>query len=139
VSTLQLLENIVDIYMPDMKYADTEIAEKLSGVVNYPAVNRRAVKEMHRQVGDLKLNEKGVAEKGLLIRHLVLPDSLSGTGEIINFITNEISKNTYLNLMNQYRPEYHAMQFLSLSRRISQEEYLTAVKQALGAGIKRLD
>jgi putative pyruvate formate lyase activating enzyme len=134
-----MLEGIVDIYMPDMKYADAEIAEKLSGVVNYPAVNQRAVKEMHRQVGDLKLNEKGVAEKGLLIRHLVLPDGLSGTGEIINFITNEISKNTYLNLMNQYRPEYHAMQFLSLSRRISQEEYLTAVKQALGAGIKRLD
>jgi len=139
VSTLQLLEGIVDIYMPDMKYADTEIAEKLSGVINYPAVNQRAVKEMHRQVGDLKLNEKGVAEKGLLIRHLVLPDGLSGTGEIISFITNEISKNTYLNLMDQYRPEYHAMQFRSLSRRISQGEYLTAVKQALGAGIKRLD
>lgn len=139
LETLQLLVGIVDIYMPDMKYADRNFALKYSHIPNYPDINQKAVKEMHRQVGDLKLNGNGIAQKGLLIRHLVLPNDLAGTEEIIRFITQVISNDTYLNLMDQYRPEYHAPKFSELSRRLKQKEYLYAVKTALDAGINRLD
>jgi len=113
--TLKLLEGIVDMYMPDMKYSDDEIARLYSGIENYPSVNRAAVKEMHRQVGDLQINEQGVATRGLLVRHLVLPNGLAGTRQIVHFLAEEISLNTYLNVMAQYHPCHQASQFPLLS------------------------
>jgi len=123
VETLQLLEGIVDIYLPDMRYSDGGNAHRYSGVADYPEVNRRAVTEMHRQVGDLELDEKGVARKGLLVRHLVLPAGISGTEAIMQFLTEEISPSTYVSLMSQYFPAHKAPGIKELARRITKEEY----------------
>jgi len=139
LKTLKLLDGIVDIYMPDMKYSDPEIAWRYSKVKDYPAVNRAAVKEMHRQVGDLVLDERGIAVRGLLVRHLVLPNRLAGTEEIVRFLAEEISRNTYLNIMDQYRPCYKAHQIPELSRRITFEEYEEALEMARKVGLNRLD
>lgn len=139
VETLQLLDGVFDIYMPDMKYAAAEIARKYSKVEDYPAINQAAVKEMHRQVGDLVLDERGIAQRGLLIRHLVMPDGLAGTAEIVRFLAEEISPNTYLNVMNQYRPAYKAREFPELARTITANEYQAAVDMAHAAGLHRLD
>jgi len=139
LETLHLLDGIVDIYMPDMKYANETIARKYSKIPNYPSINHAAVKEMHRQVGDLVLDENGIALRGLLVRHLILPDGLAGTQKIIQFIAEEISSNTYLNLMDQYQPEYNANDYPELIRRITREEYHQAVTWAQSAGIYRLD
>ena len=139
IETLRLLDGIVDIYMPDMKYSDERNAEKLSGVENYPSINRAAVKEMHRQVGDLQINEDGIAQQGLLVRHLVLPHGLAGTKEVVNFLANEVSPDTYVNIMAQYHPCHKASQFPSLSRRISAGEFQEAVTLARQAGLCRLD
>ncbi len=136
---LAILDGIIDIYMPDMKYSDEKTAKKLSGITNYPAINRAAVKEMHRQTGDLKMDENGVARKGLLVRHLVLPDGLAGTPETISFIADEISTNTYVNVMDQYYPSYRAREVPSLTRRITREEYQEALRLAREAGLHRLD
>jgi len=95
---------VVDIYMPDVKYADAETAYRYSRVRDYVAVNRAAVKEMHRQVGDLTLDERSIALRGLLVRHLVLPEGLAGTAEAARFLAEEVSPNTYVNVMDQYRP-----------------------------------
>ena len=138
VETLRLLDGIVDIYMPDMKYSDAETALQLSGVQDYPSVNRDAVREMHRQVGDLTVNDD-IAERGLLVRHLVLPDGLAGTEETVQFLAREISVSTYLNIMAQYHPVFHATTNASLSRRITVEEYSTAVNLAHRYGLNRLD
>ena len=116
VETLELLEGCVDIYMPDMKYADVGISAELSDAADYPDVNRAAVKEMHRQVGDLKI-EGGVAVTGLLVRHLVLPEGLAGSPAIIDFLANEISRKTAINVMDQYRPCYKASAVEKISRR----------------------
>ena len=137
--TLALLDGIFDIYMPDMKYASDEAARKYSKVENYPAVNRAAVREMHRQVGDLILDSRGVAQRGLLVRHLVLPEGLAGTPEIVHFLAEEISPNTYLNLMDQYRPCYKAHEYPPLNRRITRQEFEEAVRLAEEAGLTRLD
>jgi len=139
LETLRILDGIVDIYMPDMKYSDEETAKELSGIENYPQVNKTAVKEMYRQVGDLQISQDGIAERGLLIRHLVLPHGLAGTEEIVNFIANEISPNTYVNIMAQYHPCYKAFQIPSLSRQISPLEFQEAVELAHQAGLNRLD
>ena len=139
VETLKLLDGIVDIYMPDMKYSDEKIAQELSGVKNYPQVNKAAVKEMYRQVGDLQINEDEIAQRGLLLRHLVLPHSLAGTEEIVNFVSKKISPNTYINIMAQYRPCYKAHDIPSLARPISTAEFQEAVKLAHQAGLSRLD
>lgn len=139
VETLKLLDGIVDIYMPDMKYSDEKIAQELSGIKNYPQVNKAAVKEMYRQVGDLQINEEGIAQRGLLLRHLVLPHGLAGTEEIVNFVSKEISPNTYINIMAQYRPCYKAHDIPSLARPISTAELQEAVKLAHQAGLSRLD
>jgi putative pyruvate formate lyase activating enzyme len=122
---LELLDGVIDIYMPDMKYSDRLVARRYSKIGNYPEVNRLAVKEMHRQVGDLQLDEHGIAQRGLLVRHLVLPNGLAGTAQIVRFLADEISVHTYLNLMDQYRPAY--------------KEYQEAREQALAAGLTRLD
>lgn len=137
--TLSLLEGIIDIYMPDMKYADSEIALRYSRIPNYPQVNQLAIKEMYRQVGDLSCDDEGVAYRGLLIRHLILPNNLAGTKNILEFIAKEISKKTYINLMDQYRPAYNAYKFPELNRRISSEEYQESVNIARRMGLDRLD
>ena len=139
LETLKLLDGIVDIYMPDMKYSDEGIAEEYSGIKDYPRVNRAAVKEMHRQVGDLKIDEQGIASRGLLVRHLVLPNRLAGTYEVVGFLAEEVSKNTYLNVMAQYRPCNKASQFPLLSRPITRQEYMEAVEMAVRQGLERLD
>jgi len=139
MTALKLLDGVIDIYMPDMKYASAQNALHYSKAKDYPQINQAAVKEMHRQVGDLQIDEHGLATRGLLMRHLVLPNGLAGTEEIVRFLADEISTNTYLNLMDQYRPAYQANQFPQLNRPITREEYQTAVKMAHDADIHRLD
>lgn len=139
VETLQLLDGIFDIYMPDMKYSDEKVARELSGIKNYPQVNRDAIKEMHRQVGDLVVDEHGVAQRGIILRHLVLPHSLAGSEETFRFLAQEISKDTYLNIMDQYHPCYKSYDHPQLGRRITSEEYQEAVQLALRYGLRRLD
>lgn len=140
---LGLMDGLIDIYMPDMKYADAAIAQQLSLVRDYPAVNRTAVKEMHRQVGDLVTDERGIACRGLLIRHLVLPGGLAGTAEIARFLAEEISRDTYINVMGQYHPAYKAHQCVTdsmpLDRRVTPAEYSAAVQHAREAGLHRFD
>lgn len=139
LETLKLLDGIVDIYMPDMKYSDEVPGQRYSGVKEYPQVNRTAVKEMHCQVGDLRLDRDGVAVRGLLVRHLVLPNSIAGTAEVVRFLAQEVSHNTYLNVMAQYRPCYRAAEFRELSRPLERDEFSAAVKLARHAGLTRLD
>lgn len=139
IETLQLLDGIFDIYMPDMKFANAGNAKKYSRALKYPQVNRAAVQEMHRQVGDLQTDDDGLATRGLLVRHLILPRGLAGTKQIIKFLANEISVNTYLNLMAQYHPAYHASRFPELNRRITASEYNAAVRMAKDAELTRLD
>jgi len=136
---LALLDGVIDVYMPDMKYADSEIAHRYSHVRNYAEINRAAVKEMHRQVGDLVLNEDGIAVRGLLVRHLVLPNHLAGTEEILKFIAEEISTNTYINIMDQYYPCYRAGDYPQLDRRITSEEFNEALQSAYKYSLYRLD
>jgi putative pyruvate formate lyase activating enzyme len=137
--TLEILDGIVDIYMPDMKYSDEKIAEELSGIKNYPTINQAALREMHRQVGDLQIDEDGVAVRGLLIRHLVLPHGLAGTKEIIKFIAEDISRNSYVNVMAQYHPCHKAFQIPQLVRPLLKQEFLEAIELAKRAGLNRLD
>lgn len=139
VETLLMLDGIVDISMPDMKYDDKHVAEELSRIENYPVINKAAVKEIHRQVGDLKVDEHGIAQRGLLVRHLVLPHGLAGTKGIVDFLSGEISRNTYVNIMAQYQPCHDASQVPSLSRPISATEFREAVSLAREAGLNRLD
>lgn len=139
LEALALLDGVIDIYMPDMKYSDRHTARRYSKIGNYPRVNRAAVREMHRQVGDLQLDSQGIAQRGLLVRHLVLPGGLAGTEEIVRFLAEEISTKTYLNLMDQYRPAHKAMQHPPLDRRLTPDEFEEAVRAARSAGLTRLD
>ncbi len=139
VETLRLLDGIVDIYMPDMKYSDERNARRFSGVKDYPAVNRAAVKEMHRQVGDLQVDERGVATRGLLVRHLVLPHGIAGTEGVVRFIAEEVSLNTYLNVMAQYYPSHRAFKIPALSRALTRQEFAEAINLARQYGLERLD
>lgn len=138
VDSLRLLEGIVDIYMPDFKYCDAEMGQLLSGVPDYPAVAMSALREMHRQVGDLELDPGGLATRGLIIRHLVLPENMAGTHEVLKFITEEISLQTYVNIMAQYHPAYRSHIVDGLERRITRAEYNEAVESARMAGLTRL-
>ncbi|MEE9464362.1 MAG: radical SAM protein [Candidatus Neomarinimicrobiota bacterium] len=138
IEMLTLLDGIVDIYMPDMKYGDPDVARRYSRVKNYPAVNRAAVREMHRQVGDLVVDETGLAVRGLLIRHLVLPEGLAGTPDVLRFISNEISPHSYLNLMDQYRPAYRAGEHPPLDRALALHEYRDAAAKARTVGLTRV-
>jgi len=139
MAMLNLLDGVVDIYMPDMKYADVEVARRYSKISDYAQVNQAAVREMHRQVGELQVSKTGLALRGLLVRHLVLPDNLAGTDQIVRFLATEISRQTYLNLMDQYRPAYKAHHYPELNRSITRQEYQDAVKMARDAGLSRLD
>jgi putative pyruvate formate lyase activating enzyme len=140
---LALMDGVVDIYMPDVKYADAAVGQRLSRVQDYPVVNQAAVREMHRQVGDLVVDEHGIARRGLLVRHLVLPGNLAGTAEVARFLAEEISPDTYINLMDQYRPAYRARACADaatpLDRRITREEYRAAQQAAREAGLHRFD
>jgi len=134
-----LLDGVVDIYMPDFKYSDSKMSLLYSKAMDYPAVAKTVIREMHRQVGDLVMDQSGVAVQGLLLRHLVLPDGIAGTREVVRFVAEELSRNTYVNIMDQYRPCYKAFDHPPLNRLITENELTEAVKLALEAGLTRLD
>ena len=141
VASLRLLDGIVDIYMPDAKYASRAVARKLSKIDNYPEINQAAIKEMHRQVGDLQIDPRtGLAYRGLLVRHLVLPNDYGGTQDVADFLTNEVSKNTYTHVMKYYRPEHEAQtdQKYGLNRKPSSNELQEAHNRARFAGLHRI-
>ncbi|MCL6589350.1 MAG: radical SAM protein [Firmicutes bacterium] len=137
-AALKLLDGIVDIYMPDVKFASQETARRLTGAKEYFTVAKAALKEMRRQVGDLELDEYGLARRGLMVRHLVLPGGLSGTEEVVQFLAREISPDTYINIMDQYYPAFQAKEFPPLDRRLRREEYEAAIIAARAAGLRRL-
>jgi putative pyruvate formate lyase activating enzyme len=136
---LGLLDGVVDISMPDLKYGASGLARRYSHCRDYVEVNQRAVREMHRQVGDLVVDDRGLAVRGLLVRHLVLPGDLAGTDEVLSFLASEISRDTYLNLMDQYRPCYQAGEHPPLDRRLTDLEYRRARETASRLGLHRLD
>jgi len=137
VETLKLLEGYMDIYMPDMKYADSEAAQQLSSAPDYPQVNFAAVKEMHRQVGDLQ-TENGLATRGLLVRHLVLPENLAGSFKIIDFLAGQISPKTIINVMDQYRPCYKASSYPKINSRPTLQEIESVRQYAIQKGLNVL-
>jgi putative pyruvate formate lyase activating enzyme len=139
LETLKILDGIIDIYMPDFKYANPGPAGEYSKADDYPSVAKAAIKEMHRQVGDLVIDERGIAQRGLLVRHLVLPEGKAGTEEVVRFLADEISPDTYTNIMDQYHPCFRAMGEPPLDRRITHEEYRASVSAARKAGLRRLD
>lgn len=136
---LALLDGIVDIYMPDMKYGNSDNARKFSKIKDYWTVNTAVLREMHRQVGDLKVDANGIATRGLLVRHLVLPNGLAHSGKVFQFLADEISTETYVNIMAQYRPCYRAGEYPQINRRPSDEEMAAALRCAREAGLTRLD
>jgi putative pyruvate formate lyase activating enzyme len=136
---IEILDGIVDIYMPDFKYRDPAMALKYSKAEDYPQSAMAAIKEMHRQVGDLVTDQRGIAMRGLLVRHLVLPGGIAGTSGVVKFLAEEISKNTYINIMDQYHPCFKAFDHPPLNRRITPREYADAVQMAIDAGLKRID
>ncbi len=125
---IKLLDGIIDVYMPDMRYGESIMAEKYSLAIDYPKYNQEAVLEMYRQVGIAKMDNNAIIKRGLIVRHLVLPDDISGTEKIMRFISQKISPETYISLMSQYLPCYKATGSQELSRRISREEYEEAQK-----------
>ncbi len=136
--TLKLLEGIVDIYMPDFKFANNETGERLSKAPGYFTVAKAAIREMHRQVGDLVTDDSGIARRGLILRHLVMPGRLDDTRTIMQFIAKEISPHTYVNVMGQYRPAHLASSYSELSRPLKRSEYRKARDVAREAGLHRL-
>lgn len=139
LDTLRELDGVVDIYMPDVKFLDPERAKRYCGAPDYPDVVRAAVREMARQVGPLELDRRGTARRGLLVRHLVMPGDASTTRAVIDFLAGEIGEDTYLNLMDQYRPCGRALEFPEIGRRTSAEEWREARDYALSRGLDRLD
>ncbi|MDM8535628.1 radical SAM protein [Desulfobacterales bacterium HSG17] len=139
ISALQLLADVIDIYMPDFKFWEEKIAEKTCQAKNYRKIACNALMEMHRQVGDLCTNRENIAEKGLLIRHLVLPHNQAGTARVMKFIAEQISRNTYVNIMPQYRPLFQAGKTPEINRAVTTAEFNYALLEAEKAGIKRLD
>lgn len=139
--TLKLLDGIIDIYMPDVKYFDNNSSLIYSNAKNYTEIVKQALKEMYTQVGDLEINSKGIAIKGLLIRHLVMPGglkSIAKSKEILDFIKNEISENTYVNIMSQYRPVYRAREYPdTIGKRLLYEDYNEVKEYALKIGLRR--
>jgi len=132
---LTILDGIVDIYMPDAKYGSDEAGEKYSGVPRYWETSRAALREMHRQVGDLVVRE-GIAQRGLLVRHLVLPNEVAGTAQVVAFL-KELSPHTYMNVMGQYHPEYRAAELPEIARRVKREEVDAAKQLAEKAGLRQ--
>ena len=132
---IRLLNGIVDIFLTDMRYAEDEMSTRYSNAPDYPEYNQTAVKQMHQQVGTAQIDKQGLINKGLIIRHLVLPDNIAGTAKIMRFIAQEISPQTYVSLMSQYFPCHKAGEFLNLSRRISKQEYAEAKKVMFESGL----
>jgi putative pyruvate formate lyase activating enzyme len=140
VEILKLLDGVVDIYLPDFKYMDPAASAKYSsGAADYPEVAAAAIEEMHRQVGDLVTDEDGIALRGLMIRHLVLPENIAGTDKFVEWVARHLGRSVYVNIMGQYRPEHKARQYPELSRRITAGEYRQAMDWARAAGLTRLD
>lgn len=139
LETLKILEGVIDIYMPDFKFWDPEVAELTCQAPDYPEIARRAIREMHRQVGDLVIDAAGIARRGLLVRHLIMPGDLAGTREVMRWLAQEFSTNTYVNLMFQYRPCGKAFEIPELARRPSEKDFSMAVQAAKEEGITRLD
>lgn len=139
LAMLSLLDGVVDIYMPDMKYGDDAAAQKYSHIKNYPEVNQKAVLEMQRQVGDLQIDENGIASRGLLVRHLVLPNGLADSESVLKFLAEQVSKEVYLNIMAQYHPAHRASNFPELNRRINPGEYQAVITLARSLELTRLD
>lgn len=139
VETLKLLDGVVDIYMPDFKFWDNDWAERLCWAGDYRERAMEALREMHRQVGNLEIDKAGVAVRGLLVRHLVMPGGVAGTEGIMRFLATEISRDTYVNVMDQYRPCWEAQKTPAINRRITGEEYEQALETARQAGLHRLD
>lgn len=141
IETIRLLDGIVDIYLPDLKFMDGERANKyvFTGARDYPEKAQESIIEMHRQVGDLVTDEDGVALKGVMLRHLVMPNRVSGARELVKWVAENLSTGTYLNLMSQYRVEHKAYEYEKISRAVSQEEFAEAVKWAKEAGLTNLD
>ena len=139
VQTLQLLEGVFDIYMPDFKFWTSESGTRFAKAPDYPEVAQKAILEMHRQVGDLVLDDEGVATKGLLVRHLVMPGGLEETREIFRFLAREVSVDTYVNVMDQYRPCGKAHQYPPIDRRLGNDEFQRALESAGEEGLHRLD
>ena len=137
VKTLKLLDGIIDIYMPDAKFADNETAKKYTQAENYADAMYSALKEMHRQVGVLQMNDQGIAERGVLIRHLVMPSGIAGSEKILKFIAEELSKDSYVNIMGQYYPSHRADEFTELRRRITHQEMENAYNSARKFGLHR--
>lgn len=138
-SALKLLDGIVDIYMPDFKFWDSEVSKRLSDAPDYPERAREAIREMHRQVGDLRTDARGVAQRGLLVRHLVMPNGLAGTSSVMHFLATQVSRNTYVNIMSQYHPCGGAIGQSDLGRRITSSEFDEALEMARREGLTRLD
>lgn len=136
VEILKILEGIVDIYMPDIKFGNDAAGEKYLGVKDYFTIASKAVKEMHRQVGDLEVDSGGVAFRGLLVRHLVLPENIAGSDTVIRFVAEEISKNTSINIMDQYYPAHRAFRYEELSRQVKPREYKEITSLARQLGLK---
>jgi putative pyruvate formate lyase activating enzyme len=137
--TLQLLEGIIDIYLPECKYMDSEQAGKYSAeAYNYPHHAKLALKEMYRQVGDLNVDSRGIAVRGLMVRHLILPRRIAGTEKFLKFVAENLSKTTYINIMNKYRPEYKASEYPEIARRVKRSEYNEAIKWAKKYGLVRV-
>jgi putative pyruvate formate lyase activating enzyme len=139
VTTLKLLDGVFDIYMPDFKFWNLQLAEDACQAGDYPEVACKALAEMHRQVGDLQVDDAGIARRGLLVRHLVLPGGLAGTREIMRFIAQSISPGSYVNIMSQYRPCGRAAEVKGLNSYLSAKDYQAAVQAAKEEGITRLD
>ena len=141
MESLELMDGIVDIYMPDFKYWDSEMARKYSKAPDYPEAARRAIKEMHRQVGELVTDEEGLAVRGLMIRHLVMPEQIAGTRQVMRWIAQELSPHTYVNVMAQYYPagKVSRQEYPEINRRLTSPEYEAALDEAGRAGLKRLD
>ena len=141
LETLLRLDGVVDIYMPDFKMWDERLAERYLNAPNYPAVARQALREMHRQVGVLQLDERGLARRGVLVRHLVMPEDIAGTAHVAQFLASELSPDTYLNLMAQYHPagKVNASNYPQINRRITSTEYADARQAAKNAGLYRFD
>ncbi|MCX7966010.1 MAG: hypothetical protein N2596_05240 [Syntrophorhabdaceae bacterium] len=137
LEVIRLLEGVVDIYMPDIKFMEKALSKKYCKAEDYPDVVREVVKEMHRQVGDLQVDAQNIATKGLLIRHLVMPDSSENTKKVLEFIKEEISENAFVNIMAQYHPCLGTEEFPELSRRITNREYIEALEYAQLIGLKR--
>ncbi|HYW44317.1 MAG TPA: radical SAM protein [Bryobacteraceae bacterium] len=141
LDSLHLMDGIVDIYMPDFKFWDSDLSLRYVKAKDYPEAARRNIREMHRQVGALKLDEHGLAQRGVLVRHLVMPGDIAGTESIMRFLAEEVSPDTYVNVMDQYYPagRVNGAQFVEINRRISAAEHRRAVEAARAAGLWRIE